>query len=89
MLLCFYSTDSMSREPDKVELCIEALILQGYTKVFAKIEALKKGQEIQEMPGGHGLFGSRQLGRGWRGVALRRAAAPPAVAQRQTAAQDH
>ena len=38
----------MSSEPDKVELCIEALCLQGCTKVFAKIEALKKGQEIRE-----------------------------------------
>ena len=38
----------MNSEPDKVELCLEALCLQGCSKVFAKIEILKKGQEIQE-----------------------------------------
>jgi hypothetical protein len=38
----------MSGEPDKVELCIEALCLQGCNRVFTKIEALKKGQEIRE-----------------------------------------
>ena len=38
----------MGSEPDKVELSIEALCLQGCSTVFARIEVLKKGQEIPE-----------------------------------------